>query len=290
MRRARFFGLTFAAVAALALAACQDDSTPTSPDTGPLSARVQSSQPGSSIRRRVRSPGSRLRRLLPEPGWTASSIHPRVESSPASECRGYRKGRDLPAEVRVVEGRYGWSSSNAGRAATGEALAVPERCSWTMTNQHGSGSGRESRAVVSTAAVARLRIPDEAVLRPGDPIVQLAPANVWIGGAGRGADQLTVHMIRGLQRHSGPEVVTPPALHQPAGGVGEYSSCTAPDTAPTQIATGCRSSHVKEEVRGAAQRLCRYSDALGSHSWSQPALGLIAQTRREQRSLTLTAH
>jgi hypothetical protein len=44
MRRSRFLGLGFAAGAALALAACQNDSGPTSPDTGPLSARVQSSQ------------------------------------------------------------------------------------------------------------------------------------------------------------------------------------------------------------------------------------------------------
>src|SRR5215217_6884522 len=44
MSRSRLLRLGLASGAALTLAACQDNSSPTAPDAGPPSARVQSSQ------------------------------------------------------------------------------------------------------------------------------------------------------------------------------------------------------------------------------------------------------
>ena len=183
MRRSRFLGLGFAAGAALTLAACQDNSSPTSPDSGPLSARVQSSQ-GSDLpsaaefARQVPGFGGFF---LNQDGTPTVYLTRGSSRAPAERVlAGYLKGRGLStAAVRVLEARYRWQQLERWQAAaTGEALALPGAV--FVDNDETSNRvriGVENLGAIGQvrAAVARLRIPDDAVIvERADPIVQVA--------------------------------------------------------------------------------------------------------------------
>jgi hypothetical protein len=308
MRRCRFLGLGFAAGAALALGACQDDSTPTSPDTGPLSARVQSSQgpdlpSAAEFARQVPGFGGFF---LNQDG-TASVYLTRGSSRAPAErvLAGYLKGRGLStAAVRVVEGRYGWQQLQRWQAAaTGEALAVPGAV--FVDNDETSNRvriGVENMGAMGQvrAAVARLRIPDDAlIVERADPIVQVATLQNVVDRPVRAGVQINFpgficsvgfNATRGTQK----SFITASHCTNKQGGV-ESTPYWQPlqSTAPTQIATEVADPvYVKGAGAGCPRnRLCRFSDASRAAyvNGANQALGLIARTSAANNgSLTIT--
>ena len=138
----RRLGAGLLAVAALAVSACQDDSTPTSPDAGPASARVQTKQgpelpSAAEFARQVPGFGGFF---LSRDG--APSVYLTRGSSRAPAERllaGYLGARGLSAaSVRVLEGRYGWAQLQRWQeVASSEALAVPGAASRLPTTGAG---------------------------------------------------------------------------------------------------------------------------------------------------------
>src|SRR5882672_803038 len=112
MPRSRLLGLGFASAAALSLAACQGDFAPTSPDTGPPSARVQSIQgsdfpSASELDRQVPGFGGFF---LDRNGVPTVYLSRGSSRAPAERVlAGYLNRRGLSATaLRVLEGRYRW--------------------------------------------------------------------------------------------------------------------------------------------------------------------------------------
>ncbi len=308
MRRSRLLGLGFAAGAALALAACQDDSSPTSPDTGPLSARVQSSQ-GSDL-----PSAAEFARQVPGFGGfflnqdgTATVYLTRGSSrAPADRVlAGYLKGRGLStAAVRVVEARYRWPQLERWQAAaTVEAFAVPGAV--FVDNDETSNRvriGVENLGAVGQvrAALARLRIPDDAVIvEQVDPILQVATLQNVVDRPVRAGVQINFPGFIcsvGFNATSGTQKSFVTASHctNKQGGV-ESTPYWQPlqTTAPTQIATEVADPvYVKGAGAGCPRnRLCRFSDASRAAyvNGANQALGLIARTSAANNgSLTIT--
>jgi hypothetical protein len=297
MRRSRLPGLGFAAGAALALAACQNDSSPTSPDTGPLSARVQSSQ-GSDL-----PSAAEFARQVPGFGGfflnrdgTATVYLTRGSSRAPAErvLAGYLKGRGLStAAVRVVEARYGWQQLQRWQAAaTVEALAVPGAV--FVDNDETSNRvriGVENLGAVGQvrAAVARLHIPDAAVIvERADPIVQVATLQNVVDRPVRAGVQINFPGFIcsvGFNATSGTQKSFVTASHctNKQGGV-ESTPYWQPlqTTAPTQIATEVADPvYVRGGGTGCPHnRLCRFSDASRAAyaNGANQALGQIART------------
>ena len=308
MRRSRFLGLGVAAGAALALAACQNDSGPTSPDTGPLSARVQSSQ-GSDLpsaaefARQVPGFGGFF---LNRDGTPTVYLSRGSSRAPAERVlAGYLKGRGLStAAVRVVEARYGWQQLQRWQAAaTVEALAVPGAV--FVDNDETSNRvriGVENLGAVGQvrAALARLRIPDAAVVvERSDPIVQVATLQNVVDRPVRAGVQINFPGFIcsvGFNATSGTQKSFVTASHctNKQGGV-ESTPYWQPlqSVDPTQIATEVADPVY---VRGAGagcphNRLCRFSDASRAAyvNGANQALGQIAQTSGANNgSLTIT--
>ncbi|HZN96278.1 MAG TPA: hypothetical protein VFB61_00935, partial [Gemmatimonadales bacterium] len=183
MPRSRLLTLGLASGVALTLAACQDNFNPTTPDAVPPSARVQGSQGGDL------PPASEFARQVPGFGgfFLDRSGNPTLyltrgsSRAPAERLlAGYLGSKGLsPAAVRVLEGRYRWQQLDRWQAlASAEALAVPGAV--FVDNDETSNRvriGVEHLSAMSQvrAAVARLRIPDEAVIvERAEPIVQVA--------------------------------------------------------------------------------------------------------------------
>jgi hypothetical protein len=296
MRRSRFLGLGFAAGAALALSACQDNSSPTSPDTGPLSDRVQSSQ-GSDL-----PSAAEFARQVPGSGGfflnrdgTPTVYLTRGSSRAPAErvLAGYLNARGLStAAVRVVEAQYRWQQLERWQAAaTLEALAVPgavfvdndETSNRVMIGVENLGAMSQVRSVV-----ARLRIPDAAVIvQRADPIVQVASLQNVVDRPVRAGVQINFPGFLcslGFNATSAgvPSFVTASHCTTKQGGV-ESTPYWQPlqTTAPTQIATEAADPvYVKGGAGCPRGKLCRYSDASRAAYINSVsgALGLIAQT------------
>jgi hypothetical protein len=296
MRRSRFLGLGFAASAALTLAACQNDSSPTSPDTGPLSARVQSSQ-GSDLpsaaefARQVPGFGGFF---LSQDGTPTVYLTRGSSRAPAERLlAGYLKGQGLStAAVRVLEARYRWQQLERWQAAaTVEALAVPGAVfvdNDETSNRVRIGVENLTAMAQVRAAVARLRIPDDAlIVDRAEPIVQVADLQHVVDRPVRAGVQINFPGFLcslGFNATSGgvPSFVTASHCTNKQGGV-ESTPYWQPleTTAPTQIATEVADPvYVKGGPGCPRGKLCRYSDASRAAyiNGVSGALGVIAQT------------
>ena len=307
MRRSRFLGLGFVAGAAMALAACQDNSSPTSPDTEPLSARVQSSQ-GSDLpsaaefARQVPGYGGFF---LNQDGTPTVYLTRGSSRAPAERVlAGYLKGRGLStAAVRVVEARYRWQQLERWQAAaTGAALVIPGAV--FVDNDETSNRvriGVENLGILGQvrAAVARVGIPYEAVLvERVEPIVQVATLQNVVDRPVRAGVQINFPGYLcsvGFNATSGTQKSFITASHctTDQGGV-EGTPYWQPlqSVDPTQIATEVDDPVYVRNGPGCPHgRLCRYSDASRAAyiDGANQALGLIAQTSGANNgSLTIT--
>jgi hypothetical protein len=307
MPRFRFLGLGFAASTALALAACQDNSSPTSPDTGPLSARVQSSQ-GSDLpsaaefARQVPGFGGFF---LNQDGTPTVYLTRGSSRAPAERVlAGYLQGRGLStAAVRVLEGRYRWQQLERWQAAaTGEALAFPGAVfvdNDETSNRVRIGVENLSAMAQVRAAVARLRIPDDAVIvERADPIVQVATLQNVVDRPVRAGVQINFPGFIcsvGFNATSGTQKSFITASHctTKQGGV-ESTPYWQPleSVDGTQIATEVADPvYVRNGAGCPRGRRCRLSDASRAAyvDGANQALGLIAQTSGANNgSLTIT--
>lgn len=296
MPHSRLLRLGFAAGAALALAACQDNSSPTAPNAGPPSAGVQSSQ-GSDL-----PPASEFARQVPGFGGffldrnEVPTIYLTRGSSRAPAERllaGYLKGRGLSAAaVRVLEAQYRWQQLQRWQAAaTVEALAVPGAVfvdNDETSNRVRIGVENPSAMGQVRAAVARLRIPDDAVIVDrADPIVQVATLQNVVDRPVRAGVQINFPGFLcsvGFNATSGTQKSFITASHctNTQGGV-ESTPYWQPlqTTAPTQIATEVADPvYVKGGAGCPRGKLCRSSDASRAAyiDGANQALGVIART------------
>ena len=302
MPRCRFLGLGFAAGAALVLAACQDNSNPTSPDGEPLSARVQPSQgpelpSASEFARQVPGFGGFF---LNRDGTPTVYLTRGAGRGPAERVlERYLKARGLStAAVRVVEGRYRWQQLQGWQeAATAEALAVSGAV--FVDNDETSNRvriGVENLGAVGQvrAAVARLRIPDDAVIvERAEPILQVATLQNVMDRPVRAGVQINFPGFLcsvGFNATSGTQKSFVTASHctNKQGGV-EGTPYWQPlqTTAPTQIATEVADPvYVKGGAGCPRGKLCRYSDASRAAyaNGANQALGLIARTNAANSS------
>jgi hypothetical protein len=297
MRRALFLFPAVAAGAALMLAACQDNSSPTSSEAGPLSARVQPSQrsdlpSAAEFDRQVPGFGGFF---VNHDGTPTVYLTRGSSRAPAERIlAGYLAGRGLStAAVRVVEGRYGWQQLQRWQAAaTVTALVIPGAV--FVDNDETSNRvriGVENLGVMGQvrAAVARVGIPNEAVLVDRvEPIVQVATLQNVVDRPVRAGVQINFPGFLcsvGFNATSGTQrsFITASHCTTTQGGV-EGTPYWQPlqSVAPTQIAT-----EVDDPVyvRGDGSvcphgKLCRYSDASRAAyiDGANQALGLIAQT------------
>ena len=206
---------------------------------------------------------------------------------------GYLRGRGLTtAAIRVLEGRYGWHQLERWQAqASTEALAVTgavfvdndetsNRVLIGVENLSASGQVR--------AALARLRIPDEAVIvERADPIVQVATLQNVVDRPVRAGVQINFPGFLcsvGFNATSGTQKSFVTASHctTTQGGV-ESTPYWQPlqSSQPTQIATEVADPVYKKNIAGCPRnKLCRYSDASRAAyiNGANQALGLIAQT------------
>ena len=308
MPRCRFLGLGFAAGAALVLAACQDNSNPTSPDGEPLSARVQPSQgpelpSASEFARQVPGFGGFF---LNRDGTPTVYLTRGAGRGPAERVlERYLKARGLStAAVRVVEGRYRWQQLQGWQeAATAEALAVSGAV--FVDNDETSNRvriGVENLGAVGQvrAAVARLRIPDDAVIvERAEPILQVATLQNVMDRPVRAGVQINFPGFIcsvGFNATSGTQKSFVTASHctNTQGGV-ENTPYWQPlqSVAPTQIATEVADPVYVKNLPGCPRgnRKCRFSDASRAAyiNGANQALGLIAQTSGPNNgSLTIT--
>jgi hypothetical protein len=296
MPRLRRLGAGLLAAAALAVSACQEDSTPTSPEAGLTPARVQSPQ-GPEL-----PSATQLASQIPGFGGfflsrdgTPSVYLTRGSSrAPAEQAfAGYLAARGLStAAVRVLEGRYGWQQLQRWQeAATVEALAVSGAV--FVDNDEISNRvliGVEHLGAVGQvrAAVARLRIPDDAVIvERVDPIHQVATLQNVIDRPVRAGVQINF-----------PGFLCSVGFNATSGGVKSFitaSHCTTTQggvestpywqplqsAAPTQIATEVADPVYVRNGSGCPKgRKCRVSDASRAAyiNGNDQALGAIART------------
>jgi hypothetical protein len=307
MSRSRLFALGSASGVALALAACQDNSIPTSPDAAPLANSAQVRQ-GADL-----PSASEFDRQVPGFGGFfldrtgAPTVYLTRGSSRAPAERmltGFLKGRGLsPAAVRVVEARYPWRQLEHWQAAaTVEALAVPGAVfvdNDETSNRVRIGVENSSAVGQVRAAVARARIPADAVIvTQAQPIVQVATLQDVVDRPVRAGVQINF-----------PGFLCSVGFNATAGGQKSFvtaSHCTTTQggventpywqplqtTAPTQIATEVADpAYVKGLPGCPGGRKCRFSDASRAAylDGANQALGLIAQTSGANNgSLTIT--
>ena len=307
MRRSLLFFPGCAVGVALMLAACQDNSNPTSSAAGPLSARVHPSQ-GSDL-----PSAAELDRQVPGFGGfflnrdgTPTVYLTRGSSRTPAErvLAGYLAGRGLStAAVRVVEGRYRWQQLQHWQAAaTLEALVISGAV--FVDNDETSNRvriGVENLGIIGQirAAVTRVGVPDEAiVVERVEPIVQVATLRDVVDRPVRAGVQINFPGFLcsvGFNATSGTQKSFITASHctTTQGGV-EGTPYWQPlqSVAPTQIATEVADpAYVRNGPGCPPGRLCRYSDAARAAyiDGANQALGLIAQTSGANNgSLTIT--
>jgi len=307
MPRSALLGAGFAAVAALALVACQDKSSLTSPNAQLLSAREQASQGGdlpsaAALDRQVPGFGGFF---LDQDGTPAVYLTPGSSRAPAEAAlAAYLATRGLPAAaIRVLEGRYGWQQLQRWQeAATVDAFDVPGVV--FVDNDETSNRvriGVEDVGVAGQvrAAMARAGVPDEAVIVERAPqIVQVATLQDVVDRPARAGVQINFPGFLcslGFNATSGTQKSFITASHctTKQGGV-ENTAYWQPlqSVAPTQIATEVADPVYGKTLPGCPKgKLCRYSDAARAAyaNGADQALGLIAQTSGANNgSLTIT--
>jgi hypothetical protein len=297
------------AVAALALAACQDKPSlsPTAPKAGLVSASVNSSQ-GSDL-----PSADELDRQVPGFGGFflardgAPTIYLSRGSSRAPAERalgGYLAARGLSvASVRVLEAQYRWQQLQRWQdAATDGAFDVPGTVfvdNDETSNRIRVGVENLNSAGQVRAAVVRLGVPDDAVvIERADPIVQVATLQNVVDRPVRAGVQINFPGFLcsvGFNATSGTQKSFITASHctTKQGGV-ESTPYWQPlqSVDDTQIATEVADPvYIKGGAGCPKGKLCRYSDASRAAyvNGANQALGLIAQTSGANNgSLTIT--
>lgn len=295
MPRLRLLGPGFAAGAALAISACQDNSIPTSPDVGLAPASAHSSQgpelpSAAEFARQVPGFGGFF---LNQDGTPTVYLTRGASRAPAERLlSGYLAARGLStASVRVAEARYGWNQLQRWQEdASVEALAVPgavfvdndETRNRVLIGVENLGAMGQVRA-----AAARRGIPNDAVIvEPTDPIVQVATLQNVVDRPVRAGVQINF-----------PGFLCSVGFNATAGGQKSFvtaSHCTTKQggvegtpywqplqsVAPTQIATEVADPVYVRGVGCPSGRKCRVSDAARAAyiNGNNQALGLIART------------
>jgi hypothetical protein len=308
MPRLRLLGPGLAAGAALAISACQDNSTPTSPDAGlvPNTARLSQGPELPSAAEFDRQVPGFGGFFLSRDGTPTVYLTRGASRAPAEHVlAGYLAAKGIStAAVHVAEARYGWKQLERWQAsATVEALAVPgavfvdndETTNRVLVGVENLGAMGQVRA-----AVARLRIPDDAVIvQRVDPIHQVATLQNVIDRPVRAGVQINF-----------PGFLCSVGFNATSGGVKSFitaSHCTTTQggvestpywqplqsAAPTQIATEVADPvYVRRAGSGCPNgRKCRVSDASRAAyiDGANQALGLIARTSGANNgSLTIT--
>ncbi|HEX5574713.1 MAG TPA: hypothetical protein VFX42_02465 [Gemmatimonadales bacterium] len=283
--------------AALAFAACQDNSEPTSPDAGLLPSQSQASRgpelpSAAEFDRQVPGFGGFF---LNRDGTPTVYLTRGSSRGPAERVlAGYLGARGLStATIRIAEARYGWKQLQRWQeAASVEALAV--RGAVFVDNDETRNRvviGVENLGAVGQirAAAARRGVPDDAVVvERADPIVQVATLQNVVDRPVRAGVQINF-----------PGFLCSVGFNATAGGVKSFvtaSHCTTTQggventpywqplqsVAPTQIATEVADPVYARSLPGCPRgnRLCRFSDASRAAyiNGANQALGLIART------------
>ncbi len=281
---------------ALALAACQDNSEPTSPDAGLLPSQSQSSRgpelpSAAEFDRQVPGFGGFF---LNADGTPTVYLTRGSSRAPAERVlAGYLSARGLStAAIRVAEARYGWKQLERWQeAASVEALAVrgavfvdnDETRNRVLIGVEDLGAAGQVRA-----AAARRGVPDDALLvERTDPIVQVFSLQNVVDRPVRAGVQINF-----------PGFLCSVGFNATAGSVKSFvtaSHCTTtqggvestPYWQPLQSVNGTQiATEVADPVyvKGGAGcprgKLCRYSDASRAAyiNGGNQALGLIAKT------------
>jgi hypothetical protein len=296
MPRLCLLGPGLVAGAALAISACQENSTPTSPDAGLIPAAARSSQgpelpSAAEFDRQV--PGFGGFFLSPD-GTPTVYLTRGASRTPAERVlAGYLAAKGLStAAVHVAEARYGWKQLERWQeSATVEALAVPGAVfvdNDETTNRVLVGVADLGATGQIRAAVARLGIPDDAVIvERADPIHQVATLQNVVDRPVRAGVQINFPGFLcsvGFNATSGTQKSFITASHctTTQGGV-ESTPYWQPlqTTAPTKIATEVSDPvYVKGGPGCPSGRKCRVSDASRAAyvNGANQALGRIART------------
>ena len=296
MPRFRLLGLGLATGAALAISACQDNSTPTSPDAGlvPATARVSQGPDLPSAAEFDRQVPGFGGFFLDRDGTPTVYLTRGSSRAPAERVlAGYLAAKGIStAAVHVAEARYGWKQLERWQeSATVEALAMPgavfvdndETTNRVLVGVENLGAMGQVRA-----AVARLGIPDDAVIvQRADPIHQVATLQNVVDRPVRAGVQINFPGFLcsvGFNATSGTQKSFITASHctTTQGGV-ESTPYFQPlqSTAPTKIATEVADPvYVKNGPGCSKGRRCRVSDASRAAyvNGANQALGLIART------------
>jgi len=307
MVRLRLIGPGLAAASALFISACQDNSTPTSPDTGPSLAVARPSQ-GPEL-----PSDAEFDRLVPgfggfflnQDGSPTVYLTRGASRAPADRLlAGYLSAHGLStAALHVVEARYGWQQLQRWQQdASDEALAVPGAVFVDNDETHNrvligvSDPGAEGGI---RAATARARIPDDAVvIERADPIIQVATLQNVVDRPVRAGVQINFPGFLcsvGFNATSGTQKSFITASHctSTQGGV-ESTPYFQPlqSSQPTRIATEVADPVYRRQIAGCPSgRRCRVSDAARAAyiNGANQALGRIAQTSGPNNgSLTIT--
>jgi hypothetical protein len=296
MPRLRLLGPGLAAGAALAFSACQESSTPTSPDAGVAPATARSSQgpdlpSAAEFDRRVPGFGGFF---LDRDGAPTVYLTRGAGRAPAERVlAGYLAAQGLStAAVHVAEARYAWKQLERWQeSATVEALAVPGAVfvdNDETTNRVVVGVEDPGAMGRVRAAVARLGIPDDAVIvQRADPIHQVATLQNVVDRPVRAGVQINFPGFLcsvGFNATSGSQKSFITASHctTTQGGV-ESTPYWQPlqSVASTKIATEVADPvYVKGGTGCPNGRKCRVSDAARAAyvNGANQALGLIART------------
>jgi hypothetical protein len=305
MTRSGLKPAAFAAAAALILAACQDNPSPTSPDVT-ASLRAVAAQGGelpsaAEFARQVPGFGG----FFLDASGAPTVYLSRGASRAAAEgvLAGYLSARGLAtAAVHILEARYDWQQLERWQAAATPALALAgtvfvdndETSNRVVIGVEDLGSAGQVRA-----AIARSGIPAEAVLvQRADPIVQVATLQNVVDRPVRAGVQINFPGFLcsvGFNATSGTQKSFVTASHctNTQGGV-ESTPYWQPlqSSQPTQIATEVADpAYVRNGPGCPRGRKCRYSDASRAAyiDGANQALGFIAATSGANNgSLTIT--
>jgi hypothetical protein len=286
-----------AVAAALAVAACQDNSEPTSPDAGLQPSESQSSRgpdlpSAAEFDRQVPGFGGFFLNRDGSPTVYLTRGSSRVPAERA--LSGYLAARGLStASIHVAEARYGWKQLQRWQeAASVEGLAIPgavfvdndETRNRVLIGVENLGAAGQVRA-----AAARHGVPDEALLvERAEPIVQVATLQNIVDRPVRAGVQINFPGFLcsvGFNATSASgqrSFVTASHCTTTQGGV-ESTPYWQPlqSVNSTQIATEVADPvYVKGGAGCPRGKLCRYSDASRAAYTNDAfqALGLIART------------
>jgi hypothetical protein len=286
----------FAAGAALAVSACQDNPPATAPDDALPNVQVQSTHgpdlpPAAEFARRVPGFGGFF---LSQDGTPTVYLTRGSSRVPAQQLlSAYLSARGLPpAALRVLEARYGWNQLERWQeAATENALAVPGAVfvdNDETANRVRIGVDNQGAVGAIRAATAGRGIPDDAVIvERTAPIVQMATLRNVVDRPVRAGVQINF-----------PGFLCSVGFNATAGGKKSFitaSHCTSkqggvestPYWQPLQSVNGTQIAvevadpvYLKNGPGCPVGKKCRRSDASRAAylNGSNQALGLIAKT------------